>query len=59
MITNDNVVSDLDLIIQNHAIANNGIVDCTTVHCGAGANFYIGTNGDTADLMKLGPPPRH
>ena len=55
VITNGDVVSDLNLIIEFHAIADDGIVKRAAINRGIRANFHIVADDDTTDLRNLDP----
>ena len=57
MIADYHVVSDLDLIIQNHTIADHGIFNGTPIHGCPGADFHIGLDAKHDDRVgELIPP---
>ncbi|MNJ02161.1 hypothetical protein D3C73_1620260 [compost metagenome] len=55
MITDLNVVGDLDLVVELHTITENGIGQCAAVDSGIHANLYIVTDQHTTDLGNFLP----
>ena len=55
IITNNDVMCDLALVINDNPVANHGIVQRTTVNRGAGANLHAIANNDATQLRDLYP----
>ena len=50
-----NVVANLNQVIELHTIFNDGILQCTSVNAGVGANFNIIANPDRSQLFDFFP----
>src|SRR5690606_28477912 len=53
--TNLHVVADLNEVVEFDAFGDHGIVQCTSINTGVGANLHIVTNAHCAQLLDLDP----
>jgi hypothetical protein len=55
VITDTDVVSYLNLIIEFDPAGNNGVIQSTAIYSGIGTNFYVITDNNTASLYDFLP----